>query len=718
MFFLGALYLRRVLGYDALQIGLAFLPVTVAMGTLSIRYSERLVTRFGARAALARGHAPDHGRPGAVRARRRARQLRDATCCPRCCCSGIGAGMALPGADERRDVRRHAGGRGAGVGAGQHDRAGRRRARAGGAGDAVDVAQPARCRGGHEHAAALTGGYHLAFWIAAALVAARRRVLVLRRAAPSARRERSAAQAEERVRARRGSRGRAGGSEARVLSPSGRRVRTKRGCELPKRPDAPPRAGRSLIGRLSLTRQVALLSLLPIVALGLILARVLQSQIVDRTLDRRDPLGADHRAVGIQPTLTPGEPAQRPHAGARSRALDEQLSAPLGRPRPRAHQDLERRAPVVYSEDHSLIGRTPHAERRPERRARGQAAPGAARRRRAGQRDRQRGRARQARGGVRAAALRAAGPPAGVFEIYLSYKPIAAAVAARQAHDRAAARRSAWRCCGRSSTGSSRAPRAACAARRGELPPRPLRPADRAAEPHAVHRRASSRRAREQAPRRGGGGAADRPRPLHGINNTLGNANGDRVLREVARRLERRFGEGALVARLGGDEYAVLLPDATAPPRRSRAAAEEVQREPRARRSLLDEVALDIEASIGIAVIGEHADDAGDAAPARGRSRSRTRARTAAGVEVYSPEHASASTPARLTLLGQVRGALGRGEFVAALPAQGRPADAAHHGRRGAGALAATPSCGLLAPRQLHPADRADRADRPADAAA
>ena len=55
MFFLGALYLRRVLGYDALQIGLAFLPVTLTMGTLSIRYSERLVTRFGARNMLVPG---------------------------------------------------------------------------------------------------------------------------------------------------------------------------------------------------------------------------------------------------------------------------------------------------------------------------------------------------------------------------------------------------------------------------------------------------------------------------------------------------------------------------------------------------------------------------------------------------------------------------------------------------------------------------------------
>ena len=55
MFFLGALYLQRVLGYDALQIGLAFLPATLVMGTLSIRYSEPLIMRFGARRALIAG---------------------------------------------------------------------------------------------------------------------------------------------------------------------------------------------------------------------------------------------------------------------------------------------------------------------------------------------------------------------------------------------------------------------------------------------------------------------------------------------------------------------------------------------------------------------------------------------------------------------------------------------------------------------------------------
>jgi EmrB/QacA subfamily drug resistance transporter len=57
MFFLGALYLQQVLGYDALQVGLAFLPVALAIGTLSLGYSERLTTRFGARAVLLPGLA-------------------------------------------------------------------------------------------------------------------------------------------------------------------------------------------------------------------------------------------------------------------------------------------------------------------------------------------------------------------------------------------------------------------------------------------------------------------------------------------------------------------------------------------------------------------------------------------------------------------------------------------------------------------------------------
>ncbi len=55
MFFLGALYMQRVLGYDPLEVGLAFLPSTIVMGAMSVRYSDRLTMRFGAKNVLLGG---------------------------------------------------------------------------------------------------------------------------------------------------------------------------------------------------------------------------------------------------------------------------------------------------------------------------------------------------------------------------------------------------------------------------------------------------------------------------------------------------------------------------------------------------------------------------------------------------------------------------------------------------------------------------------------
>jgi EmrB/QacA subfamily drug resistance transporter len=52
MFFLGALYLQKVLGYDALEVGLAFLPATLVMGTMSLRVSGPAAMRFGPRRVL------------------------------------------------------------------------------------------------------------------------------------------------------------------------------------------------------------------------------------------------------------------------------------------------------------------------------------------------------------------------------------------------------------------------------------------------------------------------------------------------------------------------------------------------------------------------------------------------------------------------------------------------------------------------------------------
>jgi EmrB/QacA subfamily drug resistance transporter len=171
MFFLGALYLRRVLGYDALEIGLAFLPVTITMGFLSIRYTERLVTRFGARAVLAPGLAlilaglawfarvPVHGG-----------YLLDVM--PSMLLLGIGAGVCFPALMTL--AMSSATPADAGLASGLVNTT----AQVGGALGLAVLATLSSTRsndlqaGGHGTAAALTGGYHLAFWIAAALVGA------------------------------------------------------------------------------------------------------------------------------------------------------------------------------------------------------------------------------------------------------------------------------------------------------------------------------------------------------------------------------------------------------------------------------------------------------------------------------------------------------------------------------------------------------------------
>jgi len=54
-FFLSALYLQRVLGATAMQVGLAFLPSNIIMAVCSLGLSARLVTRFGLRKPLVFG---------------------------------------------------------------------------------------------------------------------------------------------------------------------------------------------------------------------------------------------------------------------------------------------------------------------------------------------------------------------------------------------------------------------------------------------------------------------------------------------------------------------------------------------------------------------------------------------------------------------------------------------------------------------------------------
>jgi EmrB/QacA subfamily drug resistance transporter len=55
--FISALYLQLVLGYSAMQVGLAFLPTNLIMAVFSLGWSAKLVLRFGLRAPLVAGLA-------------------------------------------------------------------------------------------------------------------------------------------------------------------------------------------------------------------------------------------------------------------------------------------------------------------------------------------------------------------------------------------------------------------------------------------------------------------------------------------------------------------------------------------------------------------------------------------------------------------------------------------------------------------------------------
>jgi EmrB/QacA subfamily drug resistance transporter len=169
MFFMGSLYMQRVLGYDALQIGLAFLPGTVIMGVLSLGYSHKLVMQFGPRAVMVPAFALIT--VGLVLFTQAPVNGDYAThVLPTMVLFGVGAGLGFPAlmAVAMSDVAPQD----AGLASGLVNTT----AQVGGALGLALLATLATTRtedltaSGDSLAAALTGGYHLAFVIAALLM--------------------------------------------------------------------------------------------------------------------------------------------------------------------------------------------------------------------------------------------------------------------------------------------------------------------------------------------------------------------------------------------------------------------------------------------------------------------------------------------------------------------------------------------------------------------
>ncbi|GLZ29139.1 hypothetical protein Lesp02_13290 [Lentzea sp. NBRC 105346] len=182
------------------------------------------------------------------------------------------------------------------------------------------------------------------------------------------------------------------------------------------------------------------------------------------------------------------------------------------------------------------------------------------------------------------------------------------------------------------------------------------------------------------------------------VNDTLGHAFGDRLLKHVADRLREAVRDDDTVARLGGDEFAVLLPDV------GDAAVRVAERVHQALDVPvdLDGLSLEVSGSIGVATypslgcadvhdLLKHADIAMYAAK-RGRL----------GIAVYEPG-LDEYTTAALTVISDLRRAIDQGELVLHY----QPKAAVHSGAV-CGVEVLTrwqhPTRGLLGPDQFIPA--------------
>jgi diguanylate cyclase (GGDEF)-like protein len=142
------------------------------------------------------------------------------------------------------------------------------------------------------------------------------------------------------------------------------------------------------------------------------------------------------------------------------------------------------------------------------------------------------------------------------------------------------------------------------------------------------------------------------------VNDVLGYACGDRLLKSVGERLRQVVAAGDLPARLGGDEFAVLMCEADAT-----RAGELAQRIAAVFETplTLDDQTVDLSAGIGIACAPAHAGEA-DALLSRAEVAMYAAKRSTAGARVYDPSLDSASAQT-LSLLSELKRAIEQGEL-------------------------------------------------------
>ena len=409
--------------------------------------------------------------------------------------------------------------------------------------------------------------------------------------------------------------------------------------------------------RVGLLSRFAFASFLALVLLGVLLAHLLAGEIRQRALaNARQSAQVIDRSL-VQPRLLSHD-LEVGLEQRRVRVLDGALRATVAGKQVARIKVWTDQFRVVYATDHRIIGQTfPPSEELRAALAGKTASEVSDLRKAENVNDRRFGQLLEVYTPMRFAG---AARPAGAFELYLPYRPIAAAIASdtnRLYLFLAGGLVLLYLTLFRIVAGASRRLRRQAAENEHlamhdaltDLPNRSL-----------FHDRA------EQAIL-----AAKRERSLVGllildldrfkeVNDTLGHQSGDLLLREVATRLRSRVRESDSVARLGGDEYGLLLPrigsahDAVA-------VAEEIRgllREP----VLLQGITLDLDVSIGIAVYPEHGGDV-DTLMQRADVAMYLAKKDHSGCELYAAARDDYS-PDRLALASELRRALDEHELI------------------------------------------------------
>ncbi|MEO8040480.1 MAG: diguanylate cyclase, partial [Betaproteobacteria bacterium] len=142
------------------------------------------------------------------------------------------------------------------------------------------------------------------------------------------------------------------------------------------------------------------------------------------------------------------------------------------------------------------------------------------------------------------------------------------------------------------------------------------------------------------------------------VNDSLGHAAGDQVLREVASRLRGLLRDSDTVARLGGDEFAILLPTGT--PERVTMVAQRILRVLEAP-IVLEGQPVDIGGSLGVASFPLHDDDS-DMLLRHADVAMYEAKRGNTGFAIYDPRYEE-GRQTHLSLLGELRRAVENDEL-------------------------------------------------------